>query len=41
MGRPAKLAILPEGAVQIQDRGQQTMQINGHDVTFERYTVQG
>jgi imidazolonepropionase-like amidohydrolase len=40
-GQPAKLATLPEGAIQIQDRGQQTMQINGHEVSFERYTVQG
>jgi imidazolonepropionase-like amidohydrolase len=40
-GQPANLTTLPQGSVQIQDRGSQTFQINGHDATFERYTVQG
>ena len=35
------MATLPIGAVRIQDRGSETMQINGHDVQVERYTVQG
>ena len=38
---PAQMNTLPIGAVRIQDRGSQTMQINGHDVQVERYTVQG
>jgi len=40
-GRPAQMATLPLGAVRIQDRGAQTVQVNGRDVPVERYTVQG
>jgi len=40
-GQPAELPTLPSGAVKIQDRGAETMHINGHDVQVERYTVQG
>ena len=40
-GSPAQMDTLPIGAVRIQDRGSQTMQIGGHDVQVERYTVQG
>jgi imidazolonepropionase-like amidohydrolase len=40
-GSPAQMATLPFGSVHIQDRGSETMQINGHDVQVERYTVQG
>ncbi|MGA2688165.1 MAG: amidohydrolase family protein [Candidatus Korobacteraceae bacterium] len=40
-GQPAQMATLPIGAVRIQDRGSETMQINGRDVQVERYTVQG
>ncbi len=40
-GQPAQMNTLPIGAVRIQDRGPQTMQVNGHSVQVERYTVQG
>lgn len=40
-GSPAQMATLPIGAVRIQDRGSETMQIKGRDVQVERYTVQG
>ncbi len=40
-GQPAQMDTLPIGAVRIQDRGSETMQIGGHDVRVERYTVQG
>ena len=40
-GQPAQMDTLPIGAVRIQDRGSEAMQINGHDVQVERYTVQG
>jgi len=40
-GQPAPMDTLPIGAVRIQDRGSETMQIGGHDVRVERYTVQG
>ncbi|HKD85825.1 MAG TPA: amidohydrolase family protein [Terriglobales bacterium] len=40
-GSPAQMNTLPIGAVRIQDRGSQTMQIGGRDVKVERYTVQG
>ena len=39
--QPAELRTLPQGTVEIQDRGAETMQINGHEVRVERYTVQG
>jgi len=40
-GQPAQMDTLPMGAVRIQDRGSETMQVSGHDVQVERYTVQG
>ena len=40
-GQPAKLPTLPSGTVRIQDRGAESMQINGRNVQVERYTVQG
>lgn len=40
-GQPVQMDTLPIGAVRIQDRGSEAMQINGHDVQVERYTVQG
>ncbi len=40
-GQPAQMTTLPLGAVRIQDRGSQTVQVNGRDVQLERYTVQG
>jgi imidazolonepropionase-like amidohydrolase len=40
-GSPVQMATLPIGAVRIQDRGSETMKINGHDLLVERYTVQG
>ncbi len=40
-GKPAQMPTLPLGAVKIQDRGAETMQIDGKDVKVERYTVQG
>ncbi len=40
-GQPPQMATLPSGAVRIQDRGSETMQINGRSVQVERYTVEG
>ena len=40
-GSPPQMATLPIGAVRIQDRGSETIQIKGRDVQVERYTVQG
>ena len=40
-GQPAEMPTLPLGAVTIQDRGAETVQVNGRDVQVERYTVQG
>jgi len=40
-GKPTQLPTLPQGTVRIQDRGAETMHINGRDVQVERYTVQG
>jgi len=40
-GRPLPLTTLPSSAVRITDRGPETLQINGHDVPLERYSVQG
>ena len=40
-GSPAELATLPSGAVKIQDRGSETMDIGGRSIQVERYTVQG
>ena len=40
-GSPAELATLPSGSVKIQDRGSETMDVNGRSIQVERYTVQG
>lgn len=40
-GNPAQLPTLPQGTVRIQDRGPETMQVDGRSVKVERYTVQG
>ena len=40
-GQPAQLTTLPQGAVRIQDRGSQTIDVSGKPVKVERYTVQG
>ena len=40
-GSPAKLAMLPTGEVQIQDRGAETLDIDGRSVEVERYSVRG
>jgi imidazolonepropionase-like amidohydrolase len=40
-GSPAQLAILPAGEVKIQDRGSEAIEIDGHSVQLERYTIRG
>jgi imidazolonepropionase-like amidohydrolase len=40
-GSPAQLATLPGGEVKIEPRGQDTIEIDGKEQTFDRYTVQG
>ena len=40
-GQPAQMTTLPIGAVRIQDRGSQMVDVNGKSVKVERYTVQG
>ena len=40
-GKPAQMTTLPQGAVRIQDRGSQMVEVNGKPVKVERYTVQG
>jgi imidazolonepropionase-like amidohydrolase len=40
-GKPAQMTTLPIGAVRIQDRGSQMVEVNGKPVKVERYTVQG
>jgi imidazolonepropionase-like amidohydrolase len=40
-GSPAQLATLPTGEVRIQDRGAETVEIDGRGVALERYTVRG
>ncbi len=40
-GKPAQMTTLPQGVVRIQDRGSQTVDINGKPVKVERYSVQG
>ncbi len=40
-GSPAELPTLPSGAVKIQDRGAETIDVGGHNIQVERYTVQG
>ncbi len=40
-GQPAQMMTLPIGAVRIQVRGSETVQVDGKPVKVERYTVQG
>jgi imidazolonepropionase-like amidohydrolase len=40
-GKPAQMTTLPIGAVRIQDRGSQMVDVSGKSVKVERYTVQG
>ena len=40
-GKPAQMTTLPIGAVRIQDRGSQMVEVSGKAVKVERYTVQG
>jgi len=40
-GSPADLKIFPSGEVRIQDRGNDEVQIEGHPVRLERYSVSG
>ena len=40
-GSPAELATLPSGSVKVQDRGSETIDVDGHNIQVERYTVQG
>jgi imidazolonepropionase-like amidohydrolase len=40
-GSPAMLATLPTGEVKIQDRGPETMDIEGRKIQVERYNVRG
>ncbi len=40
-GQPAQMMTLPIGAVRIQDRGSQMVEVDGKPINVERYTVQG
>jgi imidazolonepropionase-like amidohydrolase len=40
-GSPAQLTTLPSGTVKIEPRGQDTIEIDGKNQTFDRYTVEG
>jgi hypothetical protein len=40
-GSPAQLTMLPAGEVKIQDRGLETIEVDGRSVQMERYTVRG
>jgi imidazolonepropionase-like amidohydrolase len=40
-GSPADLPTLPSGNVRIEERGQDTIAVNGENVKLERYTVKG
>jgi imidazolonepropionase-like amidohydrolase len=40
-GSPAHLTALPSGELQIQDRGAETIDVDGHSLQAERYTVRG
>jgi len=40
-GSPAHLPTLPSGEVQIQDRGSETIDVDGRSVQVERFTVRG
>src|SRR5260370_26368410 len=40
-GSPARMPTLPQGAVRIQDRGPETIRVNGRNVPLERYLIDG
>ena len=40
-GSPAQLTMLPTGEVKIQDRGAETIEVDGRGLQLERYTVRG
>jgi len=40
-GSPKQLATLPSGSVEIQDRGEETVAVEGRKVTVRRYSVHG
>ena len=40
-GKPAQLAILPSGSVQITERGKDTLRVGGSPVQMQRYIVRG
>ena len=40
-GSPARLATLPSGEVQIQDRGAETIALDGRSLQVERYSIRG
>jgi hypothetical protein len=40
-GSPAQLTMLPAGEVKIQDRGLESIEVEGHNIQMERYTVRG
>jgi imidazolonepropionase-like amidohydrolase len=40
-GSPVQLAIFPGGEVKILDRGAETIEVDGHRVQMERYTIRG
>jgi imidazolonepropionase-like amidohydrolase len=40
-GSPTRLAMLPSGEVQIQDRGAETIEIDGRSIATERFTIRG
>jgi Amidohydrolase family len=40
-GSPEQLATLPGGEVKILDRGAETIEVDGHRVQMERYTIRG
>ncbi len=40
-GSPARLATLPSGEVQIQDRGAETVALDGYSLQVERYSIRG
>lgn len=40
-GSPARLATLPAGEVQIQDRGAETIALDGRSLQVERYSIRG
>jgi hypothetical protein len=40
-GSPAQLPTLPSGEVKMLDRGAETIEVDGHRVQMERYTIRG